>query len=68
MVRTARELTEDTAATSEALVAAGTAKPAECFTDRPFAEYRAMDPAGNWSDLSEHGFDGPRPPSDATGS
>ncbi|MGW6906016.1 SgcJ/EcaC family oxidoreductase [Streptomyces sp. NPDC054940] len=50
---------EDTAATSEALVAAGTPQPAERFTDRPFAEYRAMDPEGNWFDLSEHGFGGP---------
>ncbi|MFB6849386.1 SgcJ/EcaC family oxidoreductase [Streptomyces sp. NPDC056373] len=59
---------EDTAATTGALVAAGTPKPAERFTDRPFAEYRAMDPEGNWFDLSEHGFGGPRPPSDSTGS
>ncbi|ANP56064.1 uncharacterized protein (TIGR02246 family) [Streptomyces griseochromogenes] len=50
----------DTAAASEALVAAGTPEPAERFTDRPFAEYRAMDPEGNWFDLSEHGFGGPR--------
>ena len=53
---------EDTATTSEALVAAGTPKPAERFTDRPFAEYRAMDPEGNWFDLSEHGFGGPPAP------
>ncbi|MEU9157398.1 SgcJ/EcaC family oxidoreductase [Streptomyces sp. NPDC048417] len=53
---------EDTAATSGALVAAGTPKPAERFTDRPFAEYRAMDPEGNWFDLSEHGFGGPPAP------
>ncbi|MET7847177.1 SgcJ/EcaC family oxidoreductase [Streptomyces avermitilis] len=59
---------EDTAATTEALLAAGTPKPAERFTNRPFAEYRAMDPEGNWFDLSEHGFGGPRPPSDSTGS
>jgi hypothetical protein len=58
---------EDTAATSEALVAAGTPKPAERFTNRPFAEYRAMDPEGNWFDLSEHGFGGPRPPSASAG-
>ncbi|MGW7166762.1 SgcJ/EcaC family oxidoreductase [Streptomyces sp. NPDC054884] len=58
---------EDTASTSDALVAAGTPKPAERFSDRPFAEYRAMDPEGNWFDLSEHGFGGPRPPSDAAG-
>ncbi len=59
---------EDTAATTEALVAAGTPKPAERFTNRPFAKYRAMDPEGNWFDLSEHGFGGPRPPSDPTAS
>ncbi|MFE8989314.1 SgcJ/EcaC family oxidoreductase [Streptomyces collinus] len=59
---------EDTTATTEALLAAGTPKPAERFTDRPFAEYRAMDPEGNWFDLSEHGFGGPRQPSDSTGS
>ncbi|MGW0498864.1 hypothetical protein ACWD0Z_26605 [Streptomyces sp. NPDC003007] len=41
-------------------------QPAERFTNRPFAEYRAMDPEGNWFDLSEHGFGGPRPPSDST--
>ena len=50
---------EETAAVSEALVEAGTPKPAERFTDRPFAEYRGMDPEGNWFDLSEHGFGGP---------
>ncbi|MFD0009185.1 SgcJ/EcaC family oxidoreductase [Streptomyces sp. NPDC127178] len=52
----------DTAALGAALVAAGTPEPAERFTDRPFAEYRAMDPEGNWFDLSEHGFGGPPPP------
>lgn len=52
---------EDTAVISEALTDAGTPKPAERFTNRPFAEYRAMDPEGNWFDLSEHGFGGPRP-------
>ncbi|GAA0302759.1 SgcJ/EcaC family oxidoreductase [Streptomyces turgidiscabies] len=55
----------DTAATSAALVAKGADKPAERFTDRPFAEYRAMDPEGNWFDLSEHGFGGPRPTEDS---
>jgi hypothetical protein len=57
----------DTAATSEALTAAGTPKPAERFTNRPFAEYRAMDPEGNWFDLSEHGFGGPRAQSGSAG-
>ncbi|WP_329273499.1 SgcJ/EcaC family oxidoreductase [Streptomyces sp. NBC_01451] len=55
----------DTAATSAALVEKGTDKPAKRFTDRPFAEYRAMDPEGNWFDLSEHGFGGPRPAAEA---
>ncbi|MFG2191507.1 VOC family protein [Streptomyces sp. NPDC048639] len=55
----------DTEAISAALVAKGADKPAERFTDRPFAEYRAMDPEGNWFDLSEHGFGGPKPPEGA---
>ncbi|WP_327696577.1 SgcJ/EcaC family oxidoreductase [Streptomyces sp. NBC_00459] len=55
----------DTAATSAALIEKGADKPAERFTDRPFAEYRAMDPEGNWFDLSEHGFGGPRTPGDS---
>ncbi|MEU6080932.1 VOC family protein [Streptomyces sp. NPDC047108] len=53
---------DDTEAISAALVERGADKPAERFTDRPFAEYRAMDPEGNWFDLSEHGFGGPKPP------
>jgi hypothetical protein len=51
----------DTTATSAALIKKGSDKPAQCFTDRPFAEYRAMGPEGNWFDISEHGFGGPRP-------
>ncbi|WP_460067068.1 SgcJ/EcaC family oxidoreductase [Streptomyces sp. YKOK-I1] len=51
----------DTGTVSTALTDAGTPKPAERFTNRPFAEYRAMDPEGNWFDLSEHGFGGPKP-------
>ncbi|MBN0044416.1 SgcJ/EcaC family oxidoreductase [Streptomyces actuosus] len=58
---------ENTADVSDALVAAGTPKPAERFTDRPYAEYRAMDPEGNWFDLSAHGFGGPRPPAGPAG-
>jgi catechol 2,3-dioxygenase-like lactoylglutathione lyase family enzyme len=57
---------DDTAAISAALVAAGEDKPAERFTNRPFAEYRAMDPEGNWFDLSEHGFGGPPPAVEGT--
>jgi hypothetical protein len=26
------------------------------LADRPYAEYRAVDPEGNWFDLSEHGY------------
>ncbi|MCH0563865.1 SgcJ/EcaC family oxidoreductase [Streptomyces sp. MUM 136J] len=57
---------ENTADVSDALVAAGTPEPAERFTDRPYAEYRAMDPEGNWFDLSAHGFGGPRRPGGPT--
>ncbi|MER6399860.1 VOC family protein [Kitasatospora sp. NPDC001603] len=51
----------DTSDTSAALIAAGSSQPAERFTTRPFAEYRAMDPEGNWFDLSTHGFGGTDP-------
>jgi len=30
-----------------------------CARDRPFAEYRAVDPEGNGFDPSEHGFADP---------
>ncbi len=52
---------ENTDDVSAALVAAGTPEPAERSTSRPYAEYRAIDPEGNWFDLSAHGFGGPRP-------
>ncbi|MFF1678184.1 hypothetical protein ACFVYG_19360 [Streptomyces sp. NPDC058256] len=52
---------EDTAAVSAALAETGTPKPAERFTNRPFAEYPGIGPEGNWFDLSEHGFGGPHP-------
>jgi catechol 2,3-dioxygenase-like lactoylglutathione lyase family enzyme len=41
---------------SDRMVAAGVPRPVTRPTDRPFAEYRAIDPEGNWFDLSEHGF------------
>jgi catechol 2,3-dioxygenase-like lactoylglutathione lyase family enzyme len=47
----------DTAAVSERLAKHGVESPKERPGDRPFAEYRAVDPEGNWFDLSEHGFD-----------
>ncbi|MFF9647256.1 VOC family protein [Kitasatospora aureofaciens] len=53
----------DVSETSAALIAAGSSPPAERFTTRPFAEYRAIDPEGNWFDLSEHGFGGTEPSS-----
>ncbi|MET7608344.1 SgcJ/EcaC family oxidoreductase [Streptomyces avermitilis] len=57
---------DNAAAISATLQAEGLDKPAERFTNRPFAEYRAMDPEGNWFDLSEHGFGGPsQAPGDA---
>ncbi|MCQ8187548.1 VOC family protein [Streptomyces sp. RCU064] len=57
----------DTSGISAALVASGADEPAERFTNRPFAEYRAIDPEGNWFDLSAHGFGGPRPAAEADG-
>ncbi|HET6709140.1 VOC family protein [Amycolatopsis sp.] len=41
---------------ADSLAAAGVPRPALRGGDRPFAEYRAVDPEGNWFDLSEHGF------------
>jgi catechol 2,3-dioxygenase-like lactoylglutathione lyase family enzyme len=39
------------------LVDAGTEEPKKRPADRPYAEYRGVDPEGNWFDLSEHGYD-----------
>ncbi|MFC8096785.1 VOC family protein [Streptomyces sp. NPDC057301] len=49
---------EDVAATAAQLQAMGADLPAERHTTRPFAEYRAIDPEGNWFDLSAHGYGG----------
>ncbi|MEJ8639572.1 VOC family protein [Streptomyces sp. MS2.AVA.5] len=57
---------EDTAEMSERLESEGALKPAERHTTRPFAEYRAMDPEGNWFDLSAHGFGGPATPKETS--
>jgi catechol 2,3-dioxygenase-like lactoylglutathione lyase family enzyme len=38
-------------------VAAGVEEPKRRPADRPYAEYRGCDPAGNMFDLSEHGFE-----------
>jgi catechol 2,3-dioxygenase-like lactoylglutathione lyase family enzyme len=48
---------EDTAAISARIAKYDVESPKERPADRPFAEYRAVDPEGNWFDLSEHGFD-----------
>ena len=47
---------DDTAEVSRRLVAAGTEQPKKRPSNRPFAEYRGVDPEGNWFDLSEHGY------------
>ena len=51
----------DVAPHSERLVAAGSPEPAVRHTTKPFAEYRAIDPEGNWFDLSAHGYLPPPP-------
>jgi len=53
---------DDVEACSANLVDAGLPQPAPRHTTRPFAEYRAIDPEGNWFDLSAHGY---LPPSEA---
>ena len=35
----------------------GMEAPKKRPSDRPFAEYRACDPEGNFFDISQHGFD-----------
>lgn len=52
---------EDTEETSRRLVAAGTEEPKRRPADRPFAEFRGVDPEGNWFDLSEHGYGDAKP-------
>ncbi|HEX9461577.1 MAG TPA: VOC family protein [Alphaproteobacteria bacterium] len=47
---------DDTETYSRRLVAAGTEEPKRRPSNRPFAEYRGVDPEGNWFDLSEHGY------------
>ncbi|TDD58862.1 VOC family protein [Kribbella antibiotica] len=38
------------------LTEAGHPAPASRMTNRPFAEYRGIDPEGNWFDISAGGF------------
>jgi catechol 2,3-dioxygenase-like lactoylglutathione lyase family enzyme len=47
---------DDVDEVSDDLEAAGVQRPVPRPSDRPFAEYRATDPEGNWFDLSAHGF------------
>ena len=39
------------------LVDAGVEEPKQRPADRPYAEFRGVDPEGNWFDLSEHGYE-----------
>ncbi|GAA3437712.1 VOC family protein [Kutzneria kofuensis] len=47
---------DDVEGSMASLVEAGLPEPAVRHTTRPFAEYRAIDPEGNWFDLSGHGY------------
>jgi catechol 2,3-dioxygenase-like lactoylglutathione lyase family enzyme len=47
---------DDVDVAADRLAEAGVPRPVARATDRPFAEYRAIDPEGNWFDLSAHGF------------
>lgn len=47
---------DDRAEITERLERAGVESPKQRPADRPYAEYRAVDPEGNWFDLSQHGF------------
>ncbi|MGW6263295.1 VOC family protein [Streptomyces sp. NPDC055085] len=46
----------DIACIADRMTRCGVARPVLRGGDRPFAEYRAIDPEGNWFDLSDHGF------------
>jgi catechol 2,3-dioxygenase-like lactoylglutathione lyase family enzyme len=48
---------EDRAEIFARLAPTGVEEPKKRPADRPYAEYRAVDPEGNWFDLSEHGFE-----------
>jgi predicted enzyme related to lactoylglutathione lyase len=45
---------DDIAEMSAKMEKHGVESPKERPADRPFAEYRAVDPEGNWFDLAEH--------------
>ncbi|WP_370947694.1 VOC family protein [Amycolatopsis sp. cg5] len=47
---------DDVETVSDRFAEAGVPRPVQRPSDRPFAEYRAIDPEGNWFDLSEHGY------------
>ena len=47
---------EDRPGVTARLMNHGVEEPKARPADRPYAEYRAVDPEGNWFDLSERGF------------
>jgi len=47
---------EDAKAVSEKCRAFGVEEPKRRPGDRPYAEFRGVDPEGNWFDISEHGY------------
>ncbi|KIZ16427.1 hypothetical protein SNA_20555 [Streptomyces natalensis ATCC 27448] len=46
----------DIAGTCKKLAHEDVEPPQRRTSPRPYAEYRAIDPEGNWFDLSEHGY------------
>ncbi|HEY2554575.1 MAG TPA: VOC family protein [Candidatus Cybelea sp.] len=50
----------DTAEFRKRIAAKGLEEPKRRPPDRAFAEYRAVDPEGNWFDLSEGGYEEPK--------
>lgn len=48
---------EDRDEACKRVTAAGGVEPAERPDDRGYAEFRAVDPEGNWFDISQHGFE-----------
>lgn len=48
---------EDRVEACQRVEAASGVAPAERPDDRGYAEFRAVDPEGNWFDISQHGFE-----------
>jgi len=55
---------EDMAEMSQRFAARGLEVPKRRGVDRPYAEFRGADPAGNWFDLSTHGYERAATPAD----